>query len=108
MGIGKIENKTASEVYKPVAGRRIPPFNQSNEVPVLPEKSGELSVASIVGGRIPPLNKINNDINYKRKDLILLALVCYMKVDEVDINKKNIFISATDEELKAAGDGGIA
>jgi hypothetical protein len=82
--------------------------HQSNEVPVLPEKSGELSVASIVGGRIPPLNKINNDINYKRKDLILLALVCYMKVDEVDINKKNIFISATDEELKAAGDGGIA
>ena len=45
------------------------------------------------------LDKINNDINYKRKDLILLALVCYMKVDEHDINKKNIFITATDEEL---------
>ena len=47
------------------------------------------------------LHKINNDINYKRKDLILLALVCYMKVDEDDINKKNIFIMATDEELNA-------
>ena len=34
MGIGKIENKTASEVYKPVARGRNPPFNQSNEVPV--------------------------------------------------------------------------
>ena len=48
------------------------------------------------------IHKINNDINYKRKDLILLALVCYMKVDEDDINKKNIFITATDEELNAA------
>ena len=47
------------------------------------------------------LHKINNDINYKRKDLIILALVCYMKVDEDDINKKNIFITATDEELNA-------
>ena len=47
------------------------------------------------------LDKINNDINYKRKDLILLALMCYMKVDEGDINKKNIFITATDEELNA-------
>jgi len=81
----------------------------SNEVPVLPAKAGELSVASIVGGRIPPvvgrippLNKLIHDINYKRKDLIFLALVCYMKVDEDDINKKNIFISATDEEVKDA------
>ena len=48
------------------------------------------------------IHKINNDINYKRKDLILLALMCYMKVDEDDINKKNIFITATDEELNAA------
>jgi hypothetical protein len=47
------------------------------------------------------LHKINNDINYKRKDLILLALVCYMKVDEDDINKKNIFIMATEDELNA-------
>lgn len=54
-----------------------------------------------LSGRIPPLNKIEN-INYKRKDLIILALVCYMKVDEDDINKKNIFISATDEEVKEA------
>ena len=46
------------------------------------------------------VHRINNDINYKRKDIILLALVCYMKVDEGEINKKNIFISATDEELR--------
>ena len=46
------------------------------------------------------VHRINNDINYKRKDIILLALVCYMKVDEDDINKKNIFITATDEELR--------
>jgi len=45
------------------------------------------------------INKLNNDINYKRKDIILLALVCYMKTDEEDINKKNIFIAATNEEL---------
>lgn len=72
--------------------------HNSNEVPVLPTRAG---------GRIPPLDKIY-DINYKRKDLILLALVCYMKVDEDDINKKNIFISATDEEIKAAVTGGTA
>jgi hypothetical protein len=58
--------------------------------PIIPALSGR-----------PPLNKIEN-INYKRKDLIILALVCYMKVDEDDINKKNIFISATDEEVKEA------
>jgi hypothetical protein len=46
------------------------------------------------------IHRINNDINYKRKDLIILALVCYMKVDEGDINKKNIFITATAEELR--------
>lgn len=46
------------------------------------------------------VHRINNDINYKRKDLIILALVCYMKVDEGDINKKNIFITATEEELR--------
>jgi hypothetical protein len=83
---------------------RIPPHH-SNEVPtavsgrIPPHHSNEVPTA--VGGRIPPLNKIEN-INYKRKDLILLALVCYMKVDEDDINKKNIFISATDEEVKEA------
>jgi hypothetical protein len=46
------------------------------------------------------ITKINNDINYKRKGIILLALVCYMKVDEGEINKKNIFITATAEELR--------
>jgi hypothetical protein len=30
-------------------------------------------------------------------------LVCYMKVDEGDINKKNIFITATAEELNLKG-----
>ena len=45
------------------------------------------------------VHRMNNDINYKRKDIILLALVCYMKTDEGDINKKNIFITATEEDL---------
>jgi len=44
--------------------------------------------------------RINTHINYKQKDIILLALTCYMKIDEDDINKKNIFISATPEEEK--------
>ena len=67
--------------------------------PAVPHHSNEVPA---VGGRIPPLNKLIHDINYKRKDLIFLALVCYMKVDEDDINKKNIFISATDEEVNDA------
>ena len=46
------------------------------------------------------IHKINNHINYRNKDIIVLALTCYMKIDEGDINKKNIFISATPEEEK--------
>ena len=46
------------------------------------------------------IERINNHISYKQKDIILLALTCYMKIDEDDINKKNIFISATPEEEK--------
>jgi hypothetical protein len=45
------------------------------------------------------LNKINKHIHYKRKDIIILALICHMKIDEADINTKNIFIAATPEEL---------
>lgn len=44
------------------------------------------------------LDKINNHISYTRKDIILLALICYMKMDEDDINKKNIFIAATEKD----------
>ena len=44
------------------------------------------------------LDKINNHISYTRKDIILLALMCYMKIDENDINKKNIFIAATEKD----------
>jgi hypothetical protein len=44
------------------------------------------------------LDKINNHIKYRHKGIIILALTCYMKIDEDDINKKNIFISATPEE----------
>lgn len=47
------------------------------------------------------LHKINNHIHYKRKDIIILALVCYMKIHEADINTKNIFIASTPEELAA-------
>ena len=44
------------------------------------------------------LNKINNQISYKRKDIIVIAMICYMKIDEHDINKKNVFITATEED----------
>ena len=44
------------------------------------------------------LNKINNHISYTQKDIIILALMCYMKLHEDDINKKNIFIAATEED----------
>ena len=46
-------------------------------------------------------SKLSN-IKYIRKDIILLALVCYMKIDEIDINTKGIFISATKEEIMAS------
>ena len=48
------------------------------------------------------VNKINT-MNYKRKDIIILALASYMKVDDSEINKKNIFITATEEELNLKG-----
>jgi hypothetical protein len=43
------------------------------------------------------LQKINN-IQYKRKDIIILSLICYMKMAEEDINTKSIFIAATTDE----------
>lgn len=45
------------------------------------------------------LDRINKQLNYTRKDIVLLALTCYMKIDEEDINKKNIFIAVTPEEI---------
>jgi len=48
------------------------------------------------------IKKINNHIHYKRKDIIILALACHMKIHEEDINTKNIFIAATPEEVTAA------
>ena len=48
------------------------------------------------------INRINNHNHYKRKDIIILAIACYMKIDEADINTKNIFIAATPEELSAS------
>lgn len=44
------------------------------------------------------LNKINNQISYECKHIIILAMICYMKIDEDDINKKNVFITATEED----------
>ena len=84
---------TTAPAVQPAIQTAMP--HHSNEVPAV---GGRIPP---VVGRIPPLDKIH-DINYKRKDLIFLALVCYMKVDEDDINKKNIFISATDEEFNDA------
>ena len=46
--------------------------------------------------------KINHHIGYKRKDIIVIALLCYMKIDEDDINKKNIFIAASQDEITSA------
>lgn len=88
---------TQPTIIQPATAPSVQPAmpHHSNEVPAV---GGRIPP---VVGRIPPVDKIY-DINYKRKDLILLALVCYMKVDEDDINKKNIFISATDEEIKEA------
>jgi len=60
--------------------------------PVVSTASTAASAAASV------MNKINNHISYHRKDIIILALTCYMKIDEEDINKKNIFIAATEEE----------
>lgn len=60
-----------------------------------------ISTAPTVSSASTPtavLHKINNRISYNRKDIILLALICYMKLDEDDINKKNIFIAATEED----------
>lgn len=47
------------------------------------------------------LHKINNQISYKCKAVIVLAMICYMKIDEADINKKNVFITATEEDATA-------
>mgnify|MGYP003350944471 CR=1 FL=1 len=44
------------------------------------------------------IHRINNNISYTRKDIIILALICHMKLDEEDINKKNIFFAATEED----------
>jgi hypothetical protein len=63
-----------------------------------PVVSSAASAASAASASASVINKINNHISYRRKDIIILALTCYMKIDEEDINKKNIFIAATDEE----------
>jgi hypothetical protein len=64
------------------------------------------SEAPAVGGRYPPATVAPSTrlstIKYSRKDIIFLALVCYMKIDEIDINTKGIFISATKEEIMAS------
>lgn len=53
-----------------------------------------------IGTPSSPSSKLSN-IKYTRKDIIFLALVCYMKIDEIDINTKGIFIAATKEEIAA-------
>lgn len=61
-------------------------------------------VVSSASAAASVMNKINNHISYHRKDIIILALTCYMKIDEEDINKKNIFIAATEEESEEPRD----
>ena len=58
-------------------------------------------VAATAHPRHNTSTKLSN-IKYSRKDIVLLALVCYMKIDEIDINIKGIFISATKEEIMAS------
>ena len=62
------------------------------------------TVTIIPPSRISPsvLSTRLSNIKYNRKDIVLLALVCYMKIDESDINTKGIFISATKEEIMAS------
>ena len=59
-------------------------------------------ILSSVTSATAVLDKINNHINYHEKGIIILALTCYMKIDEDDISKKNIFISATPEDESVA------
>jgi hypothetical protein len=66
MGIGQIENKTASEVYRTAVGGRNPlrnpPFNQSNEVPAVGGRTPPFNQSNevpAVGGRNPPFNQSN-------------------------------------------------
>jgi hypothetical protein len=59
-------------------------------------------ILSTITSATAVLDKINNHINYHEKGIIILALTCYMKIDEDDINKKNIFITATPEEESVA------
>ena len=111
MGIGKIENKTASEVYRTpsrvvafanthstphsgtalnpahnseehtVVGGRYPPFNQSNEVPV----AGGRNPLTAVGGRNPPpFRKIFSDRNYTR--YIYIGNTHYATREELERN----------------------
>ena len=62
------------------------------------------SIYSTIMSPTDVLTKINNNINYNNKDIILLALSCYMKLDEDDINQKNIFIAATLAEMNQEHD----
>ena len=67
-------------------------------------KSGISGIKSIYTDYVASIASIAStarlsNIKYTRKDIILLALVCYMKIDEIDINTKGIFISATKEEI---------
>jgi hypothetical protein len=39
-----------------------------------------------------------NKAKYKRKDIVFLSVICYMKVREEDINMKSVFISLTEAE----------
>ena len=62
------------------------------------------SIYSTIMNPTDVLSKINNNINYNNKDIIILALLCYMKLDEDDINQKNIFIAATTDEINQEHD----
>jgi len=105
----KHKNNTAAQLIKSFQGNRLKTtavllrkqWADTADVSAFVEYIITTQPTTVAASASAVLHKINNDINYKRKDLILLALVCYMKVDEDDINKKNIFIMATEDELNA-------
>lgn len=81
-----------------VAATAHPRHNTSSEAPAV---GGRYPSAPVTVTVTVPSTRLST-IKYSRKDIIFLALVCYMKIDEIDINTKGLFISATKEEIMAS------
>ena len=96
MGIGEIQNQTASEVYRSPSGGGTPPpppfqsITQSNEVAAVGgrippfQSSTQSNEVAAVGGRIPPFHKIFSDRNYTR--YIYIGNTRYATREELERN----------------------